>query len=46
MSLQGILFLMFHYSYWMSWDIIDIIYTNYESPKSSYFSIVPIRSEK
>jgi hypothetical protein len=25
MSLQGILFLMFHYSDLMSWDIIDII---------------------
>lgn len=45
MSRQGILFLMFHYSYFMSWDI-DILDTHYESPKSSYFSIVPIRSDK
>ena len=37
--------LMFYYSYFMSWDI-DILDTHYESIKSSYFSIVPIRFEK
>lgn len=45
MSLQGILFLILHYSYFMSW-YIDIKYTHSESPESSYFSIVPIRSRK
>jgi hypothetical protein len=34
---------MFYYSYFMSWDM-DILDTHYESIKSSYFSIIPIKS--
>ena len=35
MSLQGILLLMFHYSYFMSWGI-DILDTHYESPNKVF----------
>ena len=50
-SLQGILFLIFHYSYFMSWniDILDSIMNIFMNRRQSLLTsslIVPIRSEK